>query len=128
MNLNTHLLRQIHPNFVKDGRVSSQAFLPTPKDEKMLSVDNGDLISPDLSYERFTQQMNCKSVGVMVILKKECDDQILPIHEDMDPYPEHCSIDFSGITNKIIEMKAKILRSFAQKRGWLYQEEKTSQV
>jgi len=123
MNIDTLLLRQIHPNFVKEGRISSQAFRPTPKDEKMLSVDNGDIVSPVLSYERFTQQMNCKSVGVMAVLKKECDDQSLSIHEDMDPYPEHCSIDFSGISNKLIEMKAKILRNLAQKRGWLYQEE-----
>ncbi|MCE5223423.1 hypothetical protein LLG10_04445 [bacterium] len=123
MNIDTLLLRQIHPNFVKEGRISSQAFRPTPKDEKMLSVDNGDIVSPVLSYERFTQQMNCKSVGVMAVLKKECDDQSSSIHEDMDPYPEHCSIDFSGISNKLIEMKAKILRNLAQKRGWLYQEE-----
>jgi|GEM_PF-2366173 len=32
------LFRQVHPSFVRDGRVGSQAFRPTPKDKKMLSV------------------------------------------------------------------------------------------
>jgi len=32
------LLRQVHPNFIVESRITSQAFLPTEKDEKKLSV------------------------------------------------------------------------------------------
>jgi hypothetical protein len=45
VNDSTLLLRQIHPGFFQYGRPSSQAFRPTPKDEKMLSVYDGDMIS-----------------------------------------------------------------------------------
>ena len=45
MTSETLLLRQIHPSFVQKGRVTSQAFRPTPKDEHLLSVDNGDKIA-----------------------------------------------------------------------------------
>ncbi|OQC41352.1 MAG: hypothetical protein BWX66_00754 [Deltaproteobacteria bacterium ADurb.Bin058] len=46
MNVHTLLLRQIHPDFIQNQRVSSQAFRPTPKDERKLSVYDGDLITP----------------------------------------------------------------------------------
>ena len=38
----TLFLRQIHPTFVQNGRPTSQAFRPTPKDENQLSVYNGE--------------------------------------------------------------------------------------
>ena len=38
MNENTLLLRQIHPAFIQQNTITSQAFRPTPKDEKLLSV------------------------------------------------------------------------------------------
>lgn len=47
MTPQTQLLRQIHPNFVQAGRVTSQAFRPTPKDENHLSVYDGDQIQPE---------------------------------------------------------------------------------
>jgi len=46
MNSDTLLLRQINPFWFQNGRETSQAFRPTPKDEKLLSVYGGDLISP----------------------------------------------------------------------------------
>jgi hypothetical protein len=38
MTPETLLLRQIHPSFVQAGRVTSQAFRPTPKDGSLLSI------------------------------------------------------------------------------------------
>ena len=49
MTPDTLLLRQIHPGFIQGGRVTSQAFRPTPKDEFLLSVDNGDRRRVNLS-------------------------------------------------------------------------------
>jgi len=42
MNDQTLLLRQVHPNFLPDGELSSQAFYPFPKDNGRLSVYDGD--------------------------------------------------------------------------------------
>jgi hypothetical protein len=63
----TLLLRQVHPSFVQAGRVTSQAFRPTPKDESLLSVYDGDQITAENSWSHFTSQNNCRSVGVMAV-------------------------------------------------------------
>lgn len=83
MTPDTLLLHQIHPSFIQYGRVTSQAFRPTPKDEGFLSVDDGDI-------------------------------------EDGNPYPEHCSINFTAFDKKTIEKKSKLLRTQAETRGWLF--------
>lgn len=33
------LHRQVHPNWIRDGRITSQAFRPTKKDDNKLSID-----------------------------------------------------------------------------------------
>ena len=58
MTPQTLLLRQIHPSFIQAERITSQAFRPTPKDENKLSVDNGDQISADAAWQRFSRQPN----------------------------------------------------------------------
>ncbi|MCL2282773.1 MAG: hypothetical protein FWC26_05595 [Fibromonadales bacterium] len=120
MNTNTLLLRQVHSAFVKDDRVASIAFRPTPKDEKQLSVDNGDNITAEQSYNKFVSNPNCSSIGVLAVSKKECDNEALSVIEDGVPYKEHCSINFSGLTKKETETKAKILRDKAVARNWLF--------
>ncbi len=122
MTPNTLLLRQIHPNFVQNGRVTSQAFRPTPKDELRLSVDNGDCVTAEAAWQRFTADAVCKSLGVQAISKVECETQDLPVIEDAHPYLEHCSIDFAAHNKKAIEKKAKTLRAKAELRGWIFKE------
>ena len=65
MNDTTLLYRQIHPSFVQDGRVTSQAFRPTPKDQNQLSVYDGDLIGPPAAFEHYTEKLKHASVGVL---------------------------------------------------------------
>jgi len=120
MNLNTLLLRQINSAFIKEERVTSIAFRPTPKDEKQLSVDNGDYITAEQSYNRFISNLNCSSIGVLAVSKKECDDETLLVIEDCIPYKEHCSIDFTGLSKREIETKSKILRDKAIARDWQF--------
>lgn len=122
MTPETLLLRQIHSSFVQDGRVTSQAFRPTPKDEYKLSVDNGDCVQPEASWRRFTANVNCKSTGVQAVTGAECQQQLLQVIEDGCPHPEHCYIDFSSSDKKAIEKKAKVLRAQAERRGWLFRE------
>jgi hypothetical protein len=116
----TLLLRQIHPSFVQLGRPTSQAFRPTPKDEHLLSVDDGSRIHPQASWERFTKVQGCRSSGVMAVTKAECSGQELPVIEDGIPFPEHCAIDFSNLTKSLVEKKAKALARYAIDRDWLF--------
>jgi len=120
MTPETLLLRQIHPNFVIDGRVTSQAFRPTPKDVLRLSVDNGDKITPQEAWQRFSYMDGGASVGVQAVTQEECEKHNLPVLDDGIPYPEHCSVDFSAFDRKTVEKKAKILRDKAKERGWLF--------
>ncbi len=121
MNGETLLLRQIHPNFVQNGRVTSQAFRPSPKDESQLSVDNGNMVTPEASWKRFSAQPENSSAGVMAISHDECVDCKLSVIEDGIPYPEHCYLDFSPIGRNESDRIGKKLASAAQLRGWLFE-------
>lgn len=123
MTPETLLLRQVHPSFVQEGRVTSQAFRPTPKDDFNLSVDNGDRVTAEAAWRRFTSTPPCASAGVQAVTLSDCAEQSLPVIEDGQPHPEHCSIDFSAFDKKSIEGKAKLLRARAATRGWLFREE-----
>lgn len=119
----TLLLRQIHPSFVQNQRVTSQAFQPTPKDKKKLSVYDGDQISPENAFNHYVGKLRLKSIGVMGVSVEECKQISLSAKLDPEPFPEHVVIDFSDCTNREIKKKAKYLRSKATTRGWLYQDE-----
>ena len=122
MKPETLLYRQIHPDFVQNGRPTSQAFRPTPKDENKLSAYHGDKIQPKASWDHYTGVLGYASVGVMGITNAECAAQSLPVHSDGIPFPEHCSIDFSSLTKSATEKIAKNLAMDAVARGWLYQD------
>ena len=123
MTAETLLLRQVHPSFVQNGRATSQAFRPTPKDESRLSVDNGDRVSPDVAWRRFSDQPDCSSFGVMAISKGECSTFRLEVVEDGTPYPEHCYLNFSLFSRKDSEKISKRLAALAHLRGWLFEAE-----
>lgn len=64
MNPTTLLYRQVNPSWIQSGRVTSQAFKPTPKDERRLSVYDGDLITPADAWRHYTESLGFSSVGV----------------------------------------------------------------
>lgn len=119
----TLLLRQIHPSFVQAGRVTSQAFRPTPKDENHLSVYDGDRIQALAAWQHFVATPGCRSAGIMAVAHGECTAEQLPVNPDGVPFPEHVSIDFTAFGKSDIEKKAKVLTRQAQVRGWLFQAE-----
>jgi hypothetical protein len=121
MTDNTLLLRQIHPNFVQNGRVTSQAFRPSPKDELQLSVDNGDMVSAEDAWRRFAAQPDSSSRGVMAIAHCECSTCGVPVTEDGVPYPEHCYLDFLSFGRKESDRMGKKLAALAHERGWLFE-------
>lgn len=122
MNDDSLLLRQIHPGFVQDGRPSSQAFRPTPKDEQKLSVYDGDQITAPASWEHYTDVLQLDSCGVLAVTQSECSTLTLPVVADPDPFPEHALIDFSAHSKSATEKKAKQLKAKAVARGWLYRD------
>ena len=123
MTVEILLLRQINPSFIQNGRVTSQAFRPTPKDENELSVYNGSLISAKDSWQHYTEELFLKSVGVMAVSKYECIEQGIDVVFNGEPFPAHAYLSFLDLSKKEIERKAKALMSKAQNRNWIYQEQ-----
>ena len=115
------LLRQIHPKFVQNGRVTSQAFRPTPKDREQLSVYDGDQIRPKAAYLHYTTVQKIDSAGVMGVTVGECQSLELPVKPDPATFPEHAVIDFFGRSGSQVTKLGKKLVALAQARGWLYQ-------
>lgn len=131
MTEKTLLHRQIHPSWVQNDIVSSQAFLienniaslafiPSEKDDKKLSVYNGEKFSAEESFIHFTA--NFKSAGVLSVTVAEVDSiDDLKVQEDNDPFDGHSVIDYSIVENaNQIKKKAKRLKGLAVQRGWMY--------
>lgn len=121
MNSATLLHRQINESWQHNGEVSSQAFIPTKKDEGRLSTYNGDMITPDKSWEHFNFVLRFKSIGVMAFSVGECQNLELPVCPDPAPFPEHTVVDFNGLSRKVRERKADGLKQVANSRGWMFQ-------
>lgn len=120
MNSETLLHRQVNPSWVQGDFVTSQAFRPTPKDEKRLSVYDGDQVGPMDSWRHFTGDLGFGSVGVVSVTVAECEEQELPAEPNPEPFPEHVVINFDSCTSSEIKKKSKHLKKAAEIRGWMY--------
>lgn len=120
MNSSTLLFRQINPSWIQGGRVTSQAFKPTPKDKKKLSVYDGDQVNAEESWVHFTEEQGLKSDGCLAVTVNECNDQELGVEPDPETFPAHVLINFEKHSGNQIEKKAKRLRSAALSRGWQF--------
>lgn len=116
----TLLYRQVHPAWIQDGRVTSQVFRPTPKDDKRLSVYDSDMITAESAWWHFTKELGHRSVGVLAVTVRECQAQELLVSPDAKPFPEHAVIDFSMFGDSEVRKKSKYLKAAAEKRGWQY--------
>lgn len=121
MKEGTLLHRQVNPSWVQNGRVTSQAFRPTPKDDFRLSVYDGDQIDAEASWIHFTQELGLRSIGVYSVTCHECEILELNVLPDPDTFKEHVLIDFEGLSKTQIKSKAQALKIRAEERGWLYQ-------
>ncbi len=120
MNTDTLLLRQVNPSWMRNDRVTSQAFRPTPKDEGRLSTYDGDRITPEDSWRHFTGFLGHRSAGVLAVTVGECEDQNAPAIPDPQTFREHVVIDFTGLTRSATRNAAKTLAHLANERGWQY--------
>ena len=125
VNENTRLWRQVHPNFIRENQVTSQAFAPTPKDKGRLSVYDGDQISAEDSWKHYTTPTADKpaypSIGVVAVTVKECKAQETTVVPDPDSFQEHVLVDFTKLPNSKRKTVAKELSKIARERGWKYQ-------
>ena len=102
------LYRQIHPTFVSNNRVTSQAF--TPGRDKRLSVYDGDMIAAENAWKHYVMVMELQSSGVMAVTEAECGSQNLPVIPDpIDCYQEHTVIDFNHLSRKTERMPQNLL-------------------
>lgn len=121
MNEQTLLLRQVHPNFLPEGELSSQAFYPFPKDHGRLSVYDGDQTSAEASCHHYTVDLGYSSAGVWGVNCEEVAS--IGLTSQPDPIPEspaHACIDFGSRMDKEYRKLAKRLKEFAAARGCLH--------
>jgi hypothetical protein len=120
MNPETLLLRQIHPSFMPNQQLSSQAFFVFPKDENLLSVYDGDQISAAASFEHYTGVLGFESVAVYGVSVAEVTQLELQARPDpLENFVQHAVIEFSA-DQKQARKLAKKLRDFAAARDCLF--------
>lgn len=121
MNENTVLLRQVHPDFIPGGELTSQAFMPFPKDEGKPSVYDGDQISPADSHKHFTETLGYKSDSVWGVSCAEVTEAGLTSRPDpKEDFPSHALIDFTAYPANAFRKFAKKLKAKALTRGRLH--------
>jgi len=115
------LHRQVHPAFIRDGRVGSQAFKPTLKDVGKLSVSRGAVASAQQAFMLYTQELKLPSAGAWSVTVAECSSLDLPVYPDplVEPVedPSHALVDFSRHKGSQITRLAKRLAALARDRG-----------
>lgn len=112
------LYRQVHPRFVDEGRVSSQAFTPSEKDNGRLSVSQSTKTTPESAYHFFTETRKLQSVGVWAVSVEEADSLELPVFSDPLPDdPSHAVIDFNKHSTTAKRKLGSRLAEFARNRG-----------
>jgi hypothetical protein len=121
MTPSTVLLRQIHPKFYPNGELTSQAFLPFPKDHGKPSVYDSDQISAADAFIHYTTVLNNQSSSVWGV---DCNEVISAgLTSEANPllnFPSHSLINFTGQPDKEWRKLAKRLKEFALKRGCLH--------
>lgn len=121
MNGDTLLHRQVNPSWVQQGRITSQVFKPTPKDNRRLSVYDGDQVTASQAWLHYTTELGFASIGVVAVTVAECEALDLTAEPDPEPFPAHAVIRFDACTPSQIEKRAKRLKAAAEAREWLHQ-------
>ena len=121
------LFRQIHPQFMTNGRISSQAFAASASHQGKLSVDRQSLTTPQESYELYTMGFKKASCGVYGLSVGEVRQNDLsafpdPLEADanLPANPAHAVVDMQSLSVNKMRKVAKKLAKMARTRGALY--------
>lgn len=121
MKNSTLLLRQVHPNFFLNEVLSSQAFMPFPKDEGKLSVYDNEMISVEAAYKHYTEDLGYQSSGVWGITCLEIEKEGLTSESNpLENFPSHALINFGATSKNECRKLAKRLKLYAENRGCLH--------
>jgi hypothetical protein len=105
-----------------DGnQITSQVFMPFPKDDGKLSVYDGDQIELEESFRHYTEVLVNQSYSIWSVTKAEADGE--GVRGSPDPLPgfsAHACIDFHTHPEKVCRKIAKRLKSIALARGCRY--------
>ena len=121
------LLRQVPAAFMRESRLSSQAFTPGRNDDRKLSVARGSMTTPEAAFDHHTRVCGRQSVGTWAVSVAECTTVQLAAHPDPltsppepAPDPAHAIIDFGGLSRGQTDSKAQVLARQATARGRLW--------
>ena len=117
------LFRNVNPSWLtNEGVVQSVAFRPMPNDGGFLSVDCGNITTPDHSLSHFTGTLGNQSAGIVALHRDECASHDLPVQADPVTEPAvndaHHLIDFSSYNKTQQKKVGKRLARVANERGW----------
>lgn len=125
---NEIMFREVHPAWVRDGRITSQAFKPTATDEDKVSVYRSSLITAEGAFLYHTEVCKMSSTGTWGVTVAECTGEDVPVLPDpVESPPErvqaaHCVLDFTTVgSRKQVEGKASKLSRAATARGCLFE-------
>jgi hypothetical protein len=122
------LYRQVHPSWMRDGRVSSQAFTPTKKDQGQLSTARSAMTSPKGAFRLHTEGRGLPSAGTWAVSVAECEAfELRVFHAPTTCPPEpvadpaHAIVDFSTLeSNSRKDAMGAKLAQRARERGCLF--------
>ena len=124
------LFRQVHPNHWNGQEPNSVAFMPTPKDDDLLSVDDARLTTAEAAWTHFISELGLKSVGTWAVSTTEVNSagnltfRSAPVVNQAEPTksnPAHCLIDFTKLASKGERKRcAQHLALCASARGCLF--------
>lgn len=120
------LFRQIHPNFMQNGKPASDRFKPQPNDAGMMSLDRETLTTAKASHELYisTGRQSSAVFGVSVGEFNEenipCQDDPLAATASTPANPAHALADYSRYDEKEQKNISKRLHRKAISRGQLH--------
>lgn len=121
------LFRQAHPKFLVEGRVTSQLFKPTPKDEGKPSAYRSGITTAEESFRFHTLTLGFEAAGTWAISVSESRAVGVPPVADPITEPEekanaaHVVLDMTHLdTRGAVEKVATRLAEAARRRGRIY--------
>lgn len=103
------LFRQVHPSHWNGKEPNSVAFMPTPKDDDLLSLDDARLTTAEAAWTHFTSVLGLRSAGTWAVSTAEVtaagnltyrSDPVVNQAEPAKSNAAHCLVDFSKLGSK----------------------------
>jgi hypothetical protein len=120
------LWRQVHPDFVHEGSITSQAFRPFPKDAGELSVTRSSILTAEDAFRQYAEESGYRSDGSYPIRVDDVDQTGLRGVDDSgrastNPVPlGHGFVDFRHLSDSQTRKAAAKLRDAALAIGRAY--------